>query len=64
MNIPIYRAKVKGSDKLIEGWFFKTSKAAYIIPIATYFTYIEIELETLEIYSFPDSEVKEFKKLN
>lgn len=63
MNIPIYRAKVKGSNKSIEGWFFKTSKAAYIIPIATYFTYIEIELETLEICSFTDSEVKEFKKL-
>lgn len=66
-NLPIYRAKVKNSDKYITGWFFKTSKASYIIPIAPYFTYVEIEESMLSIHTkeMIDSEGKEvFASLN
>lgn len=66
-SLPIYRAKIKNSHKYITGWFFKTSKASYIIPIARYFSYVEIEESTLSIHTkeMIDSEGKEvFASLN
>ena len=62
-----YRARVKNSNKYIIGWFFKTSKASYIIPIASYFTYIEIDESTLAVNrsDMIDSQGKEiFASLN
>ena len=50
MNLLIYRAKAKNSSRYIIGWFFKTSKGAYIIPIAPYYTYIEVQEETLAMH--------------
>lgn len=46
----IYRANIQGSERLVEGYYFKTSKAHYIHPIGPNFGYVEIEYDTLAVH--------------
>lgn len=46
----LHRAKAKNSNQYAIGWFFKTSKQSYIIPISPSFYYIEVEESTLAVH--------------